>query len=237
MHITALLTGRGNNTLTDKNIMPVFGRPLLQYPALAAKRVACITDFYASSDDDRILAAAAEVGYLPIKRPAALGQPNAQHVDVIDHALGALRSLKIVPDILVVILANHVTSKTEWFKDCIQALLDDASLTACVPVYEEMDHHPYRAKGVDAQGLLTPMIDVTGKKVSTNRQELPANYFLAHNFWVLNLATINRSTGQPPWTFMGDKIKPYIVGEAFDVHTLADIKRSEAWLIDNNLRP
>ena len=31
----ALLTGRGNNTLKDKNILEVCGKPLLTYPAEA----------------------------------------------------------------------------------------------------------------------------------------------------------------------------------------------------------
>ena len=29
MKIVALLTGRGNNTLKDKNVLPVLGKPLL----------------------------------------------------------------------------------------------------------------------------------------------------------------------------------------------------------------
>ena len=39
MTIVALLTGRGNNTLRDKNVLPVLGKPLLYYPAMAARSV------------------------------------------------------------------------------------------------------------------------------------------------------------------------------------------------------
>ena len=46
MKIAALLTGRGNNTLKDKNVLPVLGKPLLYYPAMAAKTCNLITDFY-----------------------------------------------------------------------------------------------------------------------------------------------------------------------------------------------
>lgn len=63
MRIAALLTGRGNNTLKDKNVLPVLGRPLCQYPAMAAKNCRLITDFYVSSDDEKILSAAEEIGY------------------------------------------------------------------------------------------------------------------------------------------------------------------------------
>lgn len=54
MKIAALLTGRGNNTLKDKNVLPVLGKPLLYYPAMAAKTCNLITDFYVSSDDEKI---------------------------------------------------------------------------------------------------------------------------------------------------------------------------------------
>ena len=53
MKIVALLTGRGNNTLKDKNVLPVLGKPLLYYPAMAAKTCSLITDFYVSSDDEK----------------------------------------------------------------------------------------------------------------------------------------------------------------------------------------
>ena len=32
MKVTALLTGRGNNTLKDKNILDILGHPVLYYP-------------------------------------------------------------------------------------------------------------------------------------------------------------------------------------------------------------
>ena len=106
MKIAALLTGRGNNTLKDKNVLPVLGKPLLYYPAMAARKCKAITDFYVSSDDEKILNAAADCGYKKIRRPDALALPTAQHVDAIVHALGAMKTDGCEPDILVVLLAN-----------------------------------------------------------------------------------------------------------------------------------
>lgn len=237
MRIAALLTGRGNNTLKDKNILPVFGKPLLFYPAMAAKQVNLITDFFVSSDDPKILDAAAEVGYTKIVRPEEFARPDSQHVDVIDHALEEMDKLGVKPDILVVLLANTVMVKTEWVRDCIQGILDNPSITTMAPVYREMDHHPYRAKQLNSDGMLVPFFDFSKNKVSTNRQDLPACYFLCHNFWVLNLKAINREIGLAPWTFMGDVVKPYEVEEAFDVHTMDDIRICENWLVENNLVP
>jgi len=233
--IVALLTGRGNNTLKDKNVLPVFGKPLLYYPAMAAKDSGVITDFYVSSDDEKILLAAEACGYKRIVRPEEFARPDSQHVDVIDHAIAEMEKSGLKPDILVVLLANTVMVKSEWVRDCVNGILENPSLTTMAPVYREMDHHPFRAKQLNENGELVPFFDFSKSKISTNRQDLPAAFFLCHNFWVLNLNHIDRSVGLAPWTFMGSRVKPYEVEEAFDVHTMADIRICEKWLIENGI--
>jgi CMP-N,N'-diacetyllegionaminic acid synthase len=231
LKIIALLTGRGNNTLKDKNVLSILGKPLLGYPCEAAKKSAYIHDFWVSSECEKILDAANEFGFKKIVRPEELSLPTAQHEDVIDHALEILNDKSIRPDLLVVLLANSVTIKTEWIDACIEHLLKDKAATASVPVYKDLDHHPFRAKKVNADGYLEPFFDFSGKKISTNRQDLEPSFFLSHNFWVLNLNNIDKATGFKPWSFMGDKVKYFEIEEAFDVHTPEDLQKSEEWVI------
>ena len=227
MKIAALLTGRGNNTLKDKNVLPVLGRPLCQYPAMAAKNCELITDFYVSSDDEKILSAAEQCGYKRIVRPAELALPTAQHVDAITHALGVMKEDGCDPDILVVILAT----KTEWIRESIQNLLDNPQLSASCPVMQEQDHHPYRCKCLREDGCLGTWFDFGDQKISTNRQDLPKNFVFCHNFWTLNLKnSLYSGKGQQPWTFMGENVKPVVVKESFDIHDMDDIIRTEKWL-------
>lgn len=237
MKIAALLTGRGNNTLKDKNVLPVLGRPLCQYPAMAAKECSLITDFYVSSDDEKILKAAEEIGYKRIVRPAELALPTSQHVDAIVHALGVMKDEGVVPDILVVILANNATTKTEWIEESIKNLLDNDKLSASCPVMKEQDHHPYRCKCLREDGCLGTWFDFGDEKISTNRQDLPVNYVLCHNFWTLKLqnSIYSSEKGQQPWTFMGNNIKPIVVEESFDIHDMDDIIRTEKWLMSEGL--
>ena len=231
MKIAALLTGRGNNTLKDKNVLPVLGKPLLYFPAMAAKTCSYITDFYVSSDDEKILRAAEECGYKRIQRPAELALPTAQHIDTIYHALEVMKSDGVEPDILVVLLANAAITKSEWIKESIENLLDNPELSASCPVMLEMDHHPYRSKCLREDGCLGTWFDFSGQHISTNRQDLPKNYVFCHNFWTLNLKkSLYSDSGQQPWTFMGNYVKPIIVEESFDVHDEEDLIRTEKWL-------
>lgn len=235
MRVTALLTGRGNNTLKDKNILDCLGHPVLYYPAQAAKKSNTIDEMYCSSDDERILYEAEKLGHTPIKRPAELALPTSQHVDCIMHALGVIDADSGVPDILVVTLANNVTITSEWIDECVNMMKQDMSLTAVVPVYEDNDHHPLRAKTVDENGRLQMYEKGITGKVSTNRQDLPTCYFLAHNFWVLNVSNLlkENAEGQQPWTFMGNNIAYYEIDESIDIHKEIDLYIAKEWIKEN----
>ena len=232
--IAALLTGRGNNTLKDKNILDCLGYPLLHYPAKAARDSRLIKAWYCSSDDEKILSAAEAEGYKRIVRPADLASPTAQHIDCILHGVAEMAKDGITPDIVVVLLANNVTVKTKWIDDCIQMMLEDESLSAVVPVYEDNDHHPLRAKSVGANGLLQMFYKDFDGKISTNRQDLTPCYFLAHNFWVIRAETLlNHEEGQPPWAFMGNRVKPYEIDHSIDIHSAEDLLLAVEWVKRN----
>lgn len=235
MRIYALLTGKGNSTLKDKNVLDVLGHPVRFYPAKAVCESHLITEKFCSSDDDRILYEAQKMSHIPIKRPKELAQPNSQHIDCILHALSIIQCTKELPEILVVTLANNVSIKTKWIDDCIQKMIDDASLTAVVPVYKDNDHHPLRAKTVGKNGLLQPYENNDNSFISTNRQDLPQCLFLAHNFWVLRTENVLKKTdqGQPPWRFMGDRIAYYLIDGSVDIHQEIDLYIAREWVRKN----
>ncbi|EHL65842.1 CMP-N-acetylneuraminic acid synthetase [Subdoligranulum sp. AM23-21AC] len=233
MKVTALLTGRGNNTLKDKNVLDILGRPVLYYPAVAAKNAKTISAWYVSSDDEKILNAAGSVGFLPIVRPLELALPTSQHIDCILHALERMKQNDDVPDILVVILANNVTVKSKWIDDCVTKLIENPEASSVIPVYEDNDHHPLRAKTLSAEGTLLMYEKNVEGKISTNRQDLPLCLFPAHNFWVLRVSQINAPNGQPPWSFMGEHILPYQIHESIDIHEEIDLYLAKQWIIKN----
>lgn len=234
MKVTALLTGRGNNTLKDKNVLDVLGHPVIYYPAHAGKMAKTVDSYYCSSDDEKILNAAEEEGYTPIVRPIELAAPTAQHVDAIMHAISVIKSKEDLADILVVILANNVTIKSEWIDECVKMMQDDMTISAVVPVYEDNDHHPLRGKRV-VNGRLEMYEQNVKGKVSTNRQDLPTCYFLSHNFWVLNTKLLleSKGEGQQPWGFMGNNIAYFEIDESIDIHKEIDLAIAARWIQEN----
>jgi CMP-N,N'-diacetyllegionaminic acid synthase len=208
MKVSALLTARGNNTLKNKNIIKICSKPVLYYPALAALGSEFISDFYCSSDDKKILSLAKKIGYKSILRPDEISMPYSLHSEAIFHALKVMEVNHSLPDILLVLMGNSVTIKTKWIDDCIGMIYNDTTVSAVVPVYKDNDHHPARAKKISGDGILMPFLK-SNEKTSSNRQDLSACYFLSHNFWVLNVEQLLRSSGGDyPWPFMGKKVLP-----------------------------
>lgn len=233
LEIAALLTGRGNNTLPDKNVLNLLGKPLLSWPALAVKASSQVSRFFVSSEDDKILDAAATCGYEKIRRPQALAEPDSQHVDTILHGLDWMRdNHDYQPDILIVLLANSPTVKTQWIDDSIDIISADPTVSSVVPVYQDQEHNPYRCAQLDDDGCLKSFIDTPGQDISTNRQDLPNSYFLCHNYWTLNVGkSVKGSVANSlPWAFLGDRVKPIVVDQCFDIHTLDDLHEGEKWL-------
>ena len=227
----ALLLGRGGSSLTDKNIRKVAGRPLLQWPAIAARNFG-MDYYFASSEDDKILSSAQEVGYRSILRPSSLATDDARACDVISHAVGEI--VRVVGIERFDILMQHANSPLyteQKIAKAMQMFSDNPELTAIVPCYRVQDLHPYRLKSLDSDGLLKNFVSVPDG-TSSNRQELPPVYALNHDFWLLRSENFLRESpgSQPPWNCMGGKIAPLFSEETRDVHNLEDLEQVERLL-------
>jgi CMP-N-acetylneuraminic acid synthetase len=234
LNIAALIIGRGNNTLRDKNILPVLGRPLLQWPALAAKGSKYITNFFISSDCEKILSVGEDVGFIPIRRPDVLATPTAQSADAVYHAMDEIESY-CNPEVIIVMHANVGTITTKMIDDCIDIILSGNDISAVIPSHVKDEYHPYRAKLINKNGYLENVISFGDQAVSANRQDLAPAVFFDHSFWVLSVDKgVKSKNGQFPWPCMGNNIIPYITEGCFDVHTEEDLERTAKWIKENN---
>ena len=219
MIISAILTARKNSNLKDKNLRKVNNKPCVYYPIKAAKSIRQIKYFYVSSDCKKLLKYSSGYGYEKILRPKNLALSNTAHKDVISHALNFMKKKKIIPDIVLILLGNAPIIKSSWISKAIR-LMKKSKCSAVVPVIEDNDKHPMRAKKI-VNGYLKGYFNK--KKIPTNRQELDKNYFLCHNFWLINVKDFYKNNGEAPWNFMGKKVKGYVVDKSIDIHKFEDI--------------
>ena len=231
--IVSLIIGRGGSTYKNKNVLPVLGCPLVQWTCAAAVQSKYISYFFCSSDDIKILDACAALGYIPIVRPQALSTADAQSCDAVRHALPIIEaSIGKEVDVVVVQHANVGTITAQAIDTCIEILNDNSEASSVIPAHFNNEYHPARAKLMNSDGYLVPAL--TGD-YSANRQSLPKACFFDHSFWVLRRTSIVGVGGQGPWPCMGNSILPHITDGCFDVHNANDLKKTEEWIINNNI--
>jgi CMP-N-acetylneuraminic acid synthetase len=228
--ICAILTGKKNSSLKNKNIVKIFNQRVFMYPATEATKVKAIKYFYTSSDSNVILKETKKIGYHSIKRPAHLSTSKSKHIDVLRHAVNYIKKRIEKPDILVILMANSPTIKSQWISKAINVLIKKKA-SAVVPVIKNNDHHPLRAKKI-VRGFIKSHFKKK-IKVSSNRQDLTNNYFLCHNFWIITTDSLIKNDGFAPWKFMGKKVVPFIIDESTDIHRKEDILNCKMWIKKN----
>ena len=228
MNNIVLLTVRDGSSLKDKSFIKINNKECIKYILDELKKTSKINDFYCSSDSKRILKICQENDYKLIERPKYLSNESALHIDVIKHSLEIIKSQnKKYIDTLTVVLGNAPIIYSNWIEESIKWIKKNPSYSSVIPVYEYMDHSPFRSKLINKEnGLLEkPDFISSDESIPTNRQMLPKTYFICHNFWTLNIKSwINEEVpnGQKPWSFMGNKIKPLIVPKSHDIHSYDD---------------
>ena len=230
MNIKCLITARAGSSFPDKSFAKISNNPCIYYSVNSLMQYG-ENNLYCSSDCSKILNYCEEYGFNPIQRPAHLSSDTAQHHDVLIHAITQIeQQTETKIDILVVALPNNPFIFDKHVKSCVDILKGNKHCDSVIPIIFDNDKHPFRAKSVNNQNYLTPWFKESSVNTkSTNRQALPKNSFICHNFWVLRRDVIIQSSkdfsiGQHPWRFMGDKIYGYQYPFSHDIHSELDVK-------------
>ena len=237
----ALLTAKGNNqTIEDKNIKIIGGKPTMAWSILASLQSKYIDQIYVSTECSNIKKIAEEYGALVIDRPADLSQPFSNHGDVIIH--GARHIAKVTPNeigTITILLGNTVMTQSKDINDAIETVLSDPSIDSSMTVWRAQDDHPLRAMVINKDGYLESYLK--GETPDTNRQSYRDVYFYDQGPWTVRMSSLLRSEktkeGPGPWWWMGKNCKPvermWVTGR--DTHSQIDIDIAEWWLKNNEL--
>ncbi len=176
MSAVAIILGRGGSKgLPRKNLLPIAGRPCVQWTIEAALASREVEGVALSSDDPEMLALARGLGAIAIERPPALASDAARVDDAARHAVAMLDSMG--PPLagagnFVLLYANVPVRPL----DCIDRAVRTLEATGCdsVQSYQGVGkHHPWWTARVAADGTISPWEgDVLNHGVF-RRQDLP----------------------------------------------------------------
>src|SRR5688572_4764675 len=228
----AIVTARaGSKSIIDKNVLPLRGKPMVQYPIHAAQAAKRISGVYVSTDGDKIAEASREAGATIIPRPDELGGDSVNHGIVIKHAVEWVDQRVENLENVVLLLGNTVYIDGPIIDRCLGILDERKDLDSVMTVWEAADDHPYRALQINSDGL----VETFGgpRKVSTERQSYPKAYYYDQGVWAFRKETVQRPDGPNPWWWMGKRVHPIVRPWATgrDVHGPIDVFFSEQWVL------
>lgn len=221
----ALIPARGGSKgLPGKNILPVGGRPLIDWTIAAARGSRLVDRVVLSSDDDAIIATARACGCdVPFRRPAELATDTTPMIDVVLHALDALPEYQ-----RVVLLQPTSPLRTSADIDAACEALDRSDASACVSV-SPVEQSPYWMYRLTDERRMQPLID-TGSQ-ATRRQDLPEVFALNGAVYVARADWLRQHR-----TFVTSETIAHVMPleRSIDIDTAADLEAFKRILAEHS---
>ena len=173
----ALIPARaGSKGISNKNLAPTAGRPLIEWTIAAARAAGCLDRIVVSTDGPLIAGVARAAGAeVPFLRPAELAGDAVPTMDVVWHAEAWLREHeRYVPDLVMVL---QPTTPLRTAEDIVAGLklLAQRQADSVVAICEAPDH-PFWMKRLRPDGRIEDFLPQ--ERVPARRQDLPSAYAL-----------------------------------------------------------
>jgi molybdopterin-guanine dinucleotide biosynthesis protein A len=237
--VSALLIGRkGSIGFPGKNVYPVLGKPLAQYPMEAALNTPSVNKTFMSTDDERLMDLARQHGVEVIERPAHLSTKQALGEHVFVHGAQEIARRCGKQEMIVLLHCNSATITPQLIEEGIKALRADSKLDSAVSVSKYNMWSPLRARKIGPDGLLHPFVpfEVFGdpKTLNCDRDSQGDVYFADMAVSIVRPHCLEQiEWGVLPQKWMGQKIYPLIQDGGCDVDYEWQVGQTEFWVKKN----
>lgn len=231
--IAALLIGReGSEGFPGKNLLNVLGRPLCEYPMIAAQETSSVDRVYVSTDSDQIREVASRRDCRLIERPSELASKEALGEDAYVHGYQVIRSeLEQAGEeleMLVLLMCNAPTINASLIEEGIAKLRADSEADSAVTVSVYNMWSPIRARRLNDEGYLDPYVPLELIEdldtVTCDRDSQGNVYFADMGTSIVRPHCLeNIEEGILPQKWMGRKILP--------IHNWGGLDMDFAWQI------
>lgn len=230
--VPVLLIGRkGSRGVPGKNTMPMLGRPMMQYPLMAAYNSRHVGEVFVSTDCDDIKRIARAERARIIDRPAELASNDALVEDVVVHGYETMRAALGEVPIFVLLFCNSATIRPGLIDEGLEALRADPTADSAVSVSLYNEYSPVRAMKINDAGLIESYVDVdTIPNASCDRDTADPAYFCDCSAWVLRDRCTDLSRGRIPFRWIGQRSLPIFQEGGVDIDYFYGVGHTEAWL-------
>jgi N-acylneuraminate cytidylyltransferase len=225
--VVAIIPARGGSKgIPLKNLVPLAGKPLIQWTIEAARNSRFIDEIYVSSDSQTILECAAQSGARIILRPDELARDETLTVPVLQHTLAVLEEQGHVFDDMILLQPTSPLRTSEHIDVAFQCFYtaDASSLISVV----EPDHSPLKSFTVE-NGFLNGIVN--NQYPFSRRQDLPKTYLANGAIYIIHVEAFKK-TG----SLMTERCIPFIMdaSSSIDIDGNADLAIAEELLVPHS---
>lgn len=222
--ILAIIPARGGSKgIPSKNIIDIYGKPLIQYSIECAKESKYIDRTIISTDDLKIKEVSERCGGdVTFLRPSELAQDTSKTIDCLVHAVNWLKEHGEEYDYLV-LLQNTVPLRKSWQVDEAIEKLFSGNERSLVSI-TEVEENPVLMRTLNEDGTVKNMLQLNS---TMRRQDFPKFYRVDGAIYIQKLdEDFNLDTS------LNDGKLAYIMEEKYsvDIDTYLDIKKIEYYL-------
>lgn len=234
----ALVIGKHNSSaVPGKNYRELLGRPMVEYPLMAAYFCKSIDQIFVSTDSPVIKEIALNYDARIIDRPADLSQADSPTELVFQHAYEEIKKVCDHIKFMSLMFANSPDVLPSMLEDAFVRLEKDHSLDSLVSVSKYNMFTPLRARCLLADGTTEPLLDLDSFGVTNtfDRDALGDVYFCDFGVQVVRpeRCLADAVGGSLPFRWLGSKQGAMTKEFGFDIDYEWQIPVLEHWLREN----
>jgi CMP-N-acetylneuraminic acid synthetase len=222
--IVAIVPARkGSKRLPGKNMMPLAGRPLIDWTIKAALQSNVFTSIIVSSDDPQIISNTEEWCVSGVLRPAGLASDTATTTDAILHALDFLNKTIVDPAAFMLLQPTSPLRTAVDICNAVDVMVKKGSdnvVSIC-----RAEHPPSWCGTIDEDGKMTNFL--RSNDVNLRSQDL-SDYYRLNGAIYLAKTEVFRSRK----SFFTENCRPYVmpVSRSVDIDTKLDFQIADLLL-------
>ena len=233
MNIALLIGKHKSGGVKGKNYMIILGRPLVEYPLMAAYHSQLVDKIYVSTDSPLIKKMGRKYGAEIINRPEYLARSETPTEAVFVHAYDIIKEKHEDIKYIFLMFANSPDILPEYWEKAVNILEKNPHFDSVISVSKYNMFTPLRARKLNKDGSSESMLNLgqLGMIDTFDRDAMGDCYFADFGVQVVRPRCLEDiDNGSLPFKWLGKKQGSIVKEFGFDIDAPWQIPVIEYWL-------